>query len=128
VKQQMTGDRDWDTQDFQAALSDIQRMVWALAKKCQSDTQALLSLLRTIELLHREIRVQLFEPSLPETRQELYQMLKDIEESGGWPYIERMKLQYLLNHWQSTAAMAEESGDLAAQTPGSCNQEQISRE
>lgn len=47
-------------------------------------------------MLHREIRVDMFEPILPNTRKDLYSLLKDIEESGGWPYIERMKLQALL--------------------------------
>jgi hypothetical protein len=40
----------------------------------------------------------LFEPSLPDTRNALYQLVRDIEESGGWPYIERMKLQAVLQH------------------------------
>jgi hypothetical protein len=38
----------------------------------------------------------MFEPSLPNTRKDLYGLLRDIEETGGWPYIERMKLQMLM--------------------------------
>jgi hypothetical protein len=33
---------------------------------------------------------------LPQTRNDLYQFVKDIEEKGGWPYIERMRLRDLL--------------------------------
>jgi hypothetical protein len=52
-----------------------------------------------LESLHRQIRTEQFEPSLPNTRKDLYTFLKDVEESGGWPYIERGKLQTFLQHW-----------------------------
>jgi hypothetical protein len=52
-----------------------------------------------LESLHRQIRTEQFEPSLPNTRKDLYAFLKDVEESGGWPYIERGKLQTFLQHW-----------------------------
>ena len=128
MTQPMKGDRDLAQKDFQTAMSDIHGVVWTWAEDCQSDTHALLSLLRTLEQLHREIRVQLFEPSLPVTRKELYQLLRDIEEGGGWPYIERMKLQSLLDHWQSTAVMEEESADLADRPEESSNQDKIGME
>ncbi|MEA5532412.1 hypothetical protein VB691_00140 [Crocosphaera sp. XPORK-15E] len=70
--------------------------VETVAEQCDGDSQALLDLLRTLETLHREIRSNLFEPSLPNTRNALYEFLKEIDESGGWPYIERMKLQAFL--------------------------------
>lgn len=77
-------------------LQEIVAMVHSVASDCRGDTQNLLSLLRTLESLHRQIRSDLFEPSLPNTRNQLYDILKDIEETGGWPYIERMKLQKFL--------------------------------
>jgi hypothetical protein len=40
----------------------------------------------------------LFQASLPDNRQALYALLKDIEESGGWPYVERLKLRSLLSN------------------------------
>lgn len=70
----------------------------ALSQKFQGDSLALLSLLRVLEHLHREIREGAFQESLPDNRQQLYSLLKDIEESGGWPYIDRMKLRSLLVH------------------------------
>ena len=80
-------------------LEEIVTLVETLASDCQGNTYDLLSLLRILETLHRQIRSDLFEPSLPDTRKNLYEVLRDIEETGGWPYIERMKLQKFLKHW-----------------------------
>lgn len=79
-------------------LKEISTTVWTAAKDCQGDTHALLALLRTLECLHRDIREQLFEPSLPNTRNALANLLREIAETGGWPYIERMRLQALLQN------------------------------
>lgn len=67
-----------------------------LAKKYEGNIEALLSLLRLLEGLHKEIRDDLFQEALPDNRQALYSLLKDIEASGGWPYIYRGNLKYLL--------------------------------
>ncbi|MDY6782958.1 MAG: hypothetical protein SW833_10490 [Cyanobacteriota bacterium] len=64
-----------------------------LAREHQGDCQGLLALLRSLEQLHRTIQEEMFQPALPNTRHELYNLLKEIEETGGWPYIARMKLQ-----------------------------------
>jgi hypothetical protein len=55
-----------------------------------------LALLRHLEELHKEIRDGVFQENLPDNRQRLYSLLKDIESEGGWPYIARMRLQALL--------------------------------
>ena len=89
----------------QQEIVDLTR---ALAKKHQGESHNLLSLLRTLELLHREIREELFQPSLPDNRQKLYGLIKDIEETGGWPYIERMRLTTLLAKWLETDVVEEE--------------------
>ena len=39
-----------------------------------------------------------FRDALPDNRQRLYRLLKDIEQEGGWPYIKRMQLLALLEH------------------------------
>jgi hypothetical protein len=78
------------------SIEEINAAVWTLAEKYQDDTFELLGLLRDLEQLHRQIRVEFFEQCLPQTRQHLYQLAKEIEESGGWPYIERMRLRDLL--------------------------------
>lgn len=80
-------------------FQEIVTIVETLAFDCDGNTYDLLSLLRILETLHRQIRSDLFEPSLPNTRKNLYEILRDIEETGGWPYIERMKLQKFLEHW-----------------------------
>jgi hypothetical protein len=60
------------------------------------DEIALLGLLRLLEELHSQIRDAWFQDSLPTNRQRLYALLRDIEISGGWPHIQRMRLRTLL--------------------------------
>lgn len=89
---------DWDSQELIQKLQEITTVIQDLAQQQQNNCQGLLLLLRTIEHLHRDIREQLFEPSLPNTRKDVYNLLREIEESGGWPYIERMRLKALMVH------------------------------
>lgn len=97
---------------YQQELTEV---VLAWAKAYEGDCFELLSLLRTLESLHRQIRDELFQAALPDNRQKLYALLKEIEENGGWPYIERMKLRQLLTNIeveidpQSTFAPDDES-------------------
>ncbi|MBD3883171.1 hypothetical protein IFO70_15505 [Phormidium tenue FACHB-886] len=71
-------------------------LIRTTAQTCKGQNLKLLALLRLIESLHQEIRDGLFQESLPENRQALYALLRDIEADGGWPYIHRMKLQAFL--------------------------------
>ena len=80
-------------------LAAMAAMVRSKAQQYQGDSQKLLSLLRLLEELHREIRTHQFEPFLPNSRHELYGLLRDIEETGGWPYIERMRLRTFFSHF-----------------------------
>jgi hypothetical protein len=82
--------------DLDPQLSRIASEIHAIADQCQGDPLKLLHLLRTLELWHREIQESYFQDSLPDSRHSLYTLLRDIEESGGWPYIERGKIQSLL--------------------------------
>lgn len=82
-------------------LQAIAKAVRNLAQNCQGDSLALVAVLRQLEYLHREIREGLLQPSLPDNRQALYALVKDIEAEGGWPYIERMRLQELLVNLQA---------------------------
>jgi hypothetical protein len=86
--------------EFESKLQSLAETIRHLATSRQGDTLDLLSLLRTLEGLHQEIRDSLFQDSLPDNRQALYSLLKDIEASGGWPYIHRMKLRALLSNFQ----------------------------
>jgi hypothetical protein len=77
---------------------DLQQLIQSIeqaAAEREGDGLALLALLRTLEQCHREIRETLFRDALPSSRHQLYALLRDIEVSGGWPYIQRMKLQTL---------------------------------
>lgn len=82
--------------DLESKLAAIAMDVETLAQSCQGDSLALLAVLRRLEALHRGIREGLFHASLPDNRHGLDTLLKDIETEGGWPYIERMRLQALL--------------------------------
>jgi hypothetical protein len=73
-----------------------QRLARQVAKDAQPEVLELLQVLRTLEQLHREIREDLFQDALPTDRHNLYKLLKDIEENGGWPYIERLRIQSLV--------------------------------
>lgn len=79
-------------------LAAFATAVRTVAEQHQGQTLELLSILRLLESLHQEIRENFFQESLPDNRQALYALLRDIELSGGWPYIHRMKLQAFLSH------------------------------
>ncbi|MGF1478857.1 MAG: hypothetical protein ACFB4I_05135 [Cyanophyceae cyanobacterium] len=91
------------SQQIEAELETISKNIRVLAERCRDDSELLLVLLRILERLHREIREELFQTSLPDTRHSLYEFLKKIEETGGWPYIERMKLQDFLEQMQPSS-------------------------
>ncbi|MBW4560033.1 MAG: hypothetical protein KME32_02560 [Mojavia pulchra JT2-VF2] len=92
----MSNNTSFDSEKFSSQLQMIVSTVYEAAESCQGDSIALLTLLRQLEQLHREIRDGSFQDSLPDNRQHLYSLLKDIESEGGWPYIERMRLQAFL--------------------------------
>jgi hypothetical protein len=77
-------------------LRAIAQLVRDSANQRQDSDRDLLALLRMLENLHREVRDGLFQDALPDNRQALYKLLKDIETEGGWPYIHRMRLQAFL--------------------------------
>jgi hypothetical protein len=93
--------QDWNNDELAKSLQEVSTTIWAIATRCEGDHYCLLILLRSLERLHREIRENLFEPSLPNTRNALSNLLREIEESGGWPYIERMRLSALLKNLES---------------------------
>ena len=82
--------------DSPSVLAQTADNLYTLAEEHRDNSLFLLSLLRDLEKIHRQIRVSFFEEGLPTTRNDLYQFVRDIEEKGGWPYIERMRLQDLL--------------------------------
>ncbi|BAY62715.1 hypothetical protein NIES22_27900 [Calothrix brevissima NIES-22] len=96
----MNNHRSLDTEKLASKLETITTTVYDAVESCQGNSIAILALLRQLEQLHREIRDGAFQETLPENRRQLYSLLKDIEAEGGWPYIERMKLQAFLANLQ----------------------------
>lgn len=95
-----------------ADLSQLAQAVRTTAQTRKGDCLALLELLRLLDKLHYEIRDTLFRDALPDNRQRLYRLLKDIEQEGGWPYISRMKLIELIEHLDET------DDELSSEDPG----------
>jgi hypothetical protein len=92
----MNNDQNLPSGNLSAKLQAIDSAVRDATQACQGDVTALLALLRQLEKLHRDIRDGIFQDTLPDNRHRLYSLLKDMESEGGWPYIERMRLQAFL--------------------------------
>lgn len=81
-----------------ADLAQLSTLIDQAALGRRGQHVELLALLRLLEQRHRDICETLFYDALPDNRQHLYALLRDIEINGGWPYIQRMKLQALLSN------------------------------
>ena len=68
-----------------------------LAEELRGNPEALLSLLRELEALHRDVQDGPFRQSLPENRQKLFTLLQSMEKNGGWPYIPRLQLRTFID-------------------------------
>jgi hypothetical protein len=88
------------TDPVPAALACLQ----ARSAELEGQPEALLELLRQIEHLHRTIQDGPFRASLPANRNALYQLLSEMERSGGWPYIPRLQLRTFLDLLGSDSA------------------------
>jgi 5'-deoxynucleotidase YfbR-like HD superfamily hydrolase len=106
----MNNGKSCELGELSGKLHAIASAVHDATEVCQGDSKAILALLRQLEQLHREIRDGAFQDSLPDNRQGLYSLLKDIESEGGWPYIERMRLQAFLTHLLQEAAQENNDG------------------
>lgn len=114
----MNDHKNLESQRLSSQLEAIATVVYNAATACEDDTVALLALLRQLEQLHREIRDGVFQESLPVNRRQLYSLLRDIESEGGWPYIERMRLQAFLTNLPQEAT--EENSNELLQSDRSC--------
>jgi hypothetical protein len=104
----MNESENLELQQLEAQLAEIQETIGFLAQNYRGDDLALLAILRSLEAIHRQIREELFLAALPANRRELARVLRDIEETGGWPYIERMRLQAFLKHFQENSPKNEQ--------------------
>lgn len=92
-------------------LQALTQNVQGLAQQAAGNSTQLLALLRVLEGLHREICEGAFQQSLPNTRQTLYSLLRDIEAQGGWPHIPRLRLQHLLTALESAETRSESDSE-----------------
>jgi hypothetical protein len=93
---------------IEAALAGVE----ALAGEFSGEPEALLALLRSIESLHRRIQDGPFRACLPEDRNRLFELLAEMERSGGWPYIPRLQLRTFLDLLNQSEG--DDDGSLAA--------------
>lgn len=80
-----------------AAIGSHLAALETLAQDMAGNPEALLDLLRRLEALHRTIQDGPFRNSLPSDRNALYQLLSEMESSGGWPYIPRLQLRTFMD-------------------------------
>jgi hypothetical protein len=92
---------------FQEDFVAIAACVHHLVEKSEGDAVGQLKILRFLENLHQEIRESHFQPSLPNSRHELYALLREMESEGGWPYIPRMQLRALLMNGEQSTTVDE---------------------
>jgi hypothetical protein len=85
-------------ESISAEMLIVVEKVRSMAKEHQDDPIKLLAILRLLEHLHNDICEELFQPALPNTRHGLFDLLRDIESSGGWPHIYRIGLQELFQN------------------------------
>lgn len=103
--------QNFNHNSLEEEITKICQEIWHLAEKSGENISDLVIILRHLEQLHREIREQMLEPSLPDTRHRLYLLLRHLEETGGWPYIPRMRLKELcqrleINHQSQSESKA----------------------
>lgn len=84
------------------AIDELCDQLWQIAQNHKDNPHELLSILRTLEKVHKDIRDDLFQPALPISRHELFNLLRDIETNGGWPHIYRMKINEICRYLEQT--------------------------
>ncbi len=90
----------------------------ALAEGLEGQPDQLLELLRRIEHLHRRIQDGPFRSSLPADRNALFQLLSEMERSGGWPYIPRLQLRTFIDLLNHEVVVTPPRGETATPTSG----------
>jgi hypothetical protein len=78
--------------------------LWTIAQEQEGNSVELLQILRVLEASHKRICDDLFQPALPTSRHELFNLLRDIETNGGWPHIYRMKINEICRYLEQDDA------------------------
>lgn len=111
----------FDSQARSNQLEFLAEKVLTLAQTAEGNTLEILAILRILEQLHQNVRESLFQQSLPDNRQKLYHLLRDIESKGGWPYIPRSSIKALMENLQKESP--EVSGELGQEGAGDQKQD-----
>jgi hypothetical protein len=96
--------KDANSQVDSGELDKLVEQLRSLAEQHRGDPHQLLHILRVLESLHRDINNSLFQPALPNSRHELFDLLRDIETHGGWPYIYRLSIEELCQNLSAPIA------------------------
>lgn len=81
----------------QQRLDTVIAELGSLAGELAGNPEGLLTLLRQLEQLHRTLQDGAFRSSLPADRSALFNLLREMEQSGGWPYIPRLQLRTFMD-------------------------------
>jgi len=107
----MDNPTEFDSQARSNQLEILAEKVLTLAKTAEGNTLEILAVLRILEQLHQNVRESLFQQSLPDNRQKLYHLLREIESKGGWPYIPRSSIKALMENLEKESPeLPEELG------------------
>jgi hypothetical protein len=93
----------------QQRLDALLAELFSLSQQLANQPEALVNLLRKLEQLHRGIQDGPLRGSLPADRHKLFELLQNLEQSGGWPYIPRPQLHNFLRQLQQQPAEAPET-------------------
>ena len=85
----------------QNRLDSLLQELDQLAAELDGRPDALLLVLRQLEQRHRTIQDGPFRGSLPADRNQLFNLLQNMERSGGWPYIPRLQLRTFMDLLQN---------------------------
>lgn len=91
-------------EQLDSELSPLLAAIERLASERAEDPESLLILLRRLEGLHRSIQDGAFRANLPADRHRLFELLQNMERSGGWPYIPRLQLRTFMDLLQKVPA------------------------
>jgi ABC-type transporter Mla subunit MlaD len=93
----------------QQRLDSLLAELSSLSQELANQPEALVNLLRQLEQLHRQIQDGPLRGSLPSDRHKLFELLQNLEQSGGWPYIPRPQLHNFLRQLQQQPSEAPET-------------------
>lgn len=77
-------------------LQAVCRLLVEAAHTRKGDAIELLELLRFLEDVHQWLYNDLYMPALPNSRQELFKLLHQMEQQGNWPNLPRTQLRSLV--------------------------------